>query len=191
MMASQRMVEVEYILFTGDSHKINTGLYISEEQGAVACKISAPNTIQNQYRLISYQTDSGFQVYKNGISSVAYSAGGAWIDGGRTMNNTFPNYTVFNIDWYNKVSTVQNTQQNGVVTKTISKVSTNVGGPIMFAGNGFENGRIYYITFSKNGELVFDAIPVRVGKKGYFYDRITDSLFGDGVGLIPGPDKTT
>lgn len=192
MMASQRMVEVEYILFTGDSRRINTGLYISEEQGAVACKFHAVNTVERQYRLVSsLNNEASFQVYKNGIDGVSYSAGDSWVSGGRIFNCGVGGYVEFNIDWYHKTAKIYNSGQNGVNTQTINKVSTNIIGPIGFGGSGFANSQIYYINFSKNGELVFDAIPVRVGKKGYFYDRITDSLFGDGVGLVPGPDKTT
>lgn len=40
-------------------------------------------------------------------------------------------------------------------------------------------GRIYYFQIRKNGELLFDGIPVRVGSVGYLYDRVSKRLFGN------------
>ncbi|MBQ3690138.1 MAG: hypothetical protein II937_09835 [Bacteroidales bacterium] len=40
-------------------------------------------------------------------------------------------------------------------------------------------GRIYYFQVRKNGQLLFDGIPVRVGSVGYMYDRVSGKLFGN------------
>ena len=40
-------------------------------------------------------------------------------------------------------------------------------------------GRIYYFKMWKNGELVRDFIPVRVGQVGYMYDKVSGVLFGN------------
>ena len=53
------------------------------------------------------------------------------------------------------------------------------------------HGRIYFVKFwDANDELVRDFIPVRVGRVGYMYDRVSGRLFGNsGTGaFIIGPD---
>ena len=189
MMTSKGMKEVEYITFTSESPRINTGLYLSEAEGAVTCKFCDPSKAEKQYRLVTslIDEDEHFEIYKNAINAVGYSAGGSWLNAGRSFNvNSTNNYTEITIDWYHKTVSAYNSGQIGVNNLTINKVSEDVVGPIGFGGSGFADCRIYYIQFFKNGELVFDGVPVRIGKKGYFYDRISKRLFGDA--LIPGPD---
>lgn len=52
------------------------------------------------------------------------------------------------------------------------------------------NNDIAYVQLSKNGELLGDFIPVRVGQVGYMYDKVSGQLFGNaGTGeFILGPD---
>ena len=37
--------------------------------------------------------------------------------------------------------------------------------------------------------LLFDLYPCRIGNAGYVYDKISDTILGDGS-LTPGPDST-
>ena len=189
MMTFKGMKEVEYITFTSESPRINTGLYLSEAEGAGACKFCDPDKAEKQYRLVTSlnDEDAHFEIYKNAILAVGYSAGGSWLNVGRSFNvSNTDNYVEITIDWYNKTGSAYNSGQNGVNKFNITKASEDVVGPIGFGGSGFADCRIYYIQFFKNGELVFDGVPVRIGEKGYFYDRISKQLFGDE--LIPGPD---
>ena len=39
--------------------------------------------------------------------------------------------------------------------------------------------RLYYCKIWNGGNLVFDAIPVRVGTTGYMYDQVSGQLFGN------------
>jgi len=50
---------------------------------------------------------------------------------------------------------------------------------------------IYNYSAIRNGKLVVDMIPVRIGTVGYMYDRVSGKLFGNsGTGeFILGPDK--
>ena len=48
--------------------------------------------------------------------------------------------------------------------------------------------KVWYSRHYSNGVLVRDFQPVRVGTKGYLYDRISKTLFGNGD-LAAGPDK--
>lgn len=52
------------------------------------------------------------------------------------------------------------------------------------------NNDIAFVQLSKNGILLRDFIPVRVGQVGYMYDRVSGQLFGNaGTGaFIVGPD---
>ena len=52
--------------------------------------------------------------------------------------------------------------------------------------------KLYYCKITKNGSLVRDFIPVRVGQTGYLYDRVSGELFGnDGTGSFAlGNDKS-
>lgn len=63
----------------------------------------------------------------------------------------------------------------------------------LFAGSSGQypfDGYVYSFKGYKNGVLVRDMIPVRVGTVGYMYDRVSGQLFGnDGTGdFILGPD---
>lgn len=56
--------------------------------------------------------------------------------------------------------------------------------------NGATRATVYYTKISKNGILVRDFIPVRVGTTGYMYDKVSGELFGNsGTGnFVLGPD---
>lgn len=51
--------------------------------------------------------------------------------------------------------------------------------------------RVRKFLHKRNGELIMDLIPVRVGTTGYMYDKVSGQLFGnEGTGdFILGPDK--
>jgi hypothetical protein len=56
----------------------------------------------------------------------------------------------------------------------------------MFARNkgsgtigNYSKAKVYYCKIWNGGNLVFDAIPVRVGQVGYMYDRVSGQLFGN------------
>lgn len=51
--------------------------------------------------------------------------------------------------------------------------------------------KLYSLQFSRNGTILRDYIPVRVGQIGYLYDKVSGRLFGNqGTGNFTlGPDK--
>ena len=62
---------------------------------------------------------------------------------------------------------------------------------IMKVASTIDSGfRIYSIVLMLNNEIIYDAIPVRIGRIGYMYDRVSGELFGNmGTGeFILGPD---
>lgn len=55
---------------------------------------------------------------------------------------------------------------------------------LLFSTSGYDNPainpvRIYYCKIIKNGVLVRDFIPVRVGTVGYMYDKVSETLFSN------------
>ena len=61
--------------------------------------------------------------------------------------------------------------------------------PLKLFYDGF-NARIYSVRVYEDGELMLDLIPVRVGKEGFMYDKVSSKLYGnsgDGMFII-GPD---
>lgn len=57
--------------------------------------------------------------------------------------------------------------------------------------DGWDTKRIYWTKYWEGDILLRDFIPVRVGTKGYMYDKVSGKLFGNsGTGdFILGPDK--
>lgn len=55
----------------------------------------------------------------------------------------------------------------------------------------FASARMYYCKIWDGANLIFDAIPVRIGQVGYMYDMVSEQFFGnDGTGdFILGNDK--
>lgn len=75
---------------------------------------------------------------------------------------------------------------NGEVVKTVTRNSTTISKPFYLGANlsvqstnGFVGKYYYFKLTTSTGELLFDAIPVRVGTVGYLYDRVSRTLFGN------------
>lgn len=91
--------------------------------------------------------------------------------------------------------------RNGVSLMPVSETKATLNHPLYifnFNNNGAPylqgaNAKFWLVKIYDGKTLVFDAIPVRVGKFGYLYDRVSDRLLGNaGTGdFIIGPDKTT
>lgn len=84
-------------------------------------------------------------------------------------------------------------------SKTHSNTSPSLLSMYMFARHRQDTGvgnyakaKIYYCKIWNGGNLVFDAIPVRVGTTGYMYDNVSGQLLGNsGSGtFILGNDKS-
>lgn len=77
-------------------------------------------------------------------------------------------------------------------TNTLSNPTVENTNPLYVFTKQFM-GRCYYLKFTKKGTVVCDLIPVRVGRVGYLYDKVSGKLFGNsGTGsLILGPDKSS
>jgi hypothetical protein len=80
-----------------------------------------------------------------------------------------------------------------VVTSSNTPGTSNERELVLWTNNShysFASGRYYSFQVTKNGSVVLDLIPVRVGQVGYMYDRIGRRLLGNaGSGtLVVGHD---
>lgn len=50
---------------------------------------------------------------------------------------------------------------------------------LFYGYNANTSGKIAYYKQVKNGVVVIDLIPVRIGNKGYMYDKVNKTLFGN------------
>lgn len=59
-----------------------------------------------------------------------------------------------------------------------------------YNNNNFSKNRWYHVEIFDNTTLILNLIPVRIGTRGYMYDRVSKQLFGNaGTGeFILGPD---
>ena len=69
--------------------------------------------------------------------------------------------------------------------------ATTVNLRLFFGYDSNTSGKIAYYKHIKNGVVVVELIPVRIGTTGYLYDKVSGKLFGNaGTGnFILGPDK--
>lgn len=100
----------------------------------------------------------------------------------------------YNIYLGNGIATV-----NGVTQEIQTlKGDDNTAAIRIFVSNntkGWTYGRMYSLKWIKDGNVVFDLIPVRKGDVGYMYDKVSKKLYGnknnDGSKFILGPDVTS
>lgn len=85
-----------------------------------------------------------------------------------------------------------------VASSTASSQSFTTVSDAQLFKTGGESGLIPFILYSfqwrRNGNLLFDLIPVRKNGVGYLYDRVSGELFGNAAGsgsFSYGDDKTT
>ena len=80
-----------------------------------------------------------------------------------------------------------NTTQGSTNTKNIAIFARNLDSPSWYS----IYMRCYYFKAWKNGSLVCDLIPCRIGQTGYMYDKVSGAMIGayGGGSFILGPDK--
>lgn len=143
-------------------------------------------------------TDGRLNMYINGSKNfaVALYNGSSWNYKQIYSENVGTVRRKWKVDYSIKTSSVDE-YKNGTWTDTISPAQDpmtvrcgyyNLGG-----NNGKFNGKIFSIKYWRNGDLIRDMIPVRVGNVGYMFDKIDERLFGSGgsVSLGVGRDRYT
>lgn len=99
----------------------------------------------------------------------------------------------FNFVAENNKATLTIDTTRGVLTTTNTFSDKNIHLFANHNGNSGANARIYNISITNGANVLFDAIPVRVGQVGYMYDKVSGQLFGNaGTGSFTlGNDITT
>jgi hypothetical protein len=115
-----------------------------------------------------------------------------------TYNNDFHNWYLFS-----KAGKKINGTIDGIAYYSTGNVSTTdtrmfdiflfaLGGPNHAAAQLFIKQKLKMTSIKKNGKVVRDFIPVRVGQVGCMYDKVSGTLFyNQGTGaFVLGPDVT-
>ena len=174
--------EVEYIRCTG-TQMIDTGFVMGQKNvsyglGEIKIKKRYNNKPSN------WCGDGG-----NGtiFGMMGGSLGIQW------SSNQSKDFISFDTDWHEYYLNIM-TNFGAVDNVTKNNVPTNITNSSTFKVNGYQVGRNtstdteFLQLWDKNSDLVFDGIPVRKGRGGYLYDRVSGNLFGTGD-FIYGPDK--
>lgn len=170
---------VEY-LQSSDTQYIDTGIAPSTD---FKCEIKAELiTHTNTFEVLLGSLDDN--VYGTALGFLK-NGGYPYIEFGRT--NTSVSVSPLSLRIY------KSSLKNGVMTMNADGTSTtkNYNGDVpnkslyLFcrhngnSASNFVSAKVYYCKIWNSGNLVFDAIPVRVGQVGYMYDSISGNLFGN------------
>lgn len=170
--------EVEYLQSTGtqviDSGivgNLNTEVEVSFKTTSTMAKAIAGSRGDNTNDINLYVDGSATMRFGNKSASGSFSP--------NTAYTFIANKTAFTINGTAKAINATNTFE----TPTNLYIFGNQNGQGAFI--------LYYIKITKDGHLVRDFIPVRVGQVGYLYDKVSGQLFGNvGTGdFVLGNDK--
>lgn len=190
--------EIEFLQSSGTQY-INTGISPSTN---FECEVKAEFT-QNQAGfdtlLGSYTNNTAFGV------ALAISGNSSKLNGGYIQFGSASIVSsIKTLGLHTYKSSLKNNTLKINVDGTEDSTSFGSGTPsantmYLFARNkgsgtigNYSKAKVYYCKIWNGGNLVFDAIPVRVGSTGYMYDRVSGQLFGNsGTGSFTlGNDKS-
>ena len=189
--------EVEYLESTG-TQLIDTMIY-HNTSNTVKFKIRLPgltNAWASSYSAYKDEDSATTRIIRNGInrSSILVYHGNKAGGGGALINrdSVIGDNTIQVYEGYTQPNLCAIKYINSEVYYNISLNSPLVSilpATMKLFSSQFPGSRIYY--FSIDNQC--DFIPVRKGKVGYMYDKVSKRLFGNqGTGsFIIGPDKTS
>lgn len=140
---------------------------------------SVTSNVSDQHFLFCFEDDaSSYTKFPTPTAGIRYKVK-CHVESGNmqlTVNGTTYTDTATNVANSNKLALFarSSAESNGKVT------SVNV----------LSSVTLYSLAHTRNGTLVRDFVPVRVGQTGYLFDRVSGQLFGnDGTGaFVLGPD---
>jgi len=188
--------EIEYLQTTGTQYidtGIDSGTNIVAEIKAILTQTSSDVQTFLCARTGNNVSFSNLLSIKNGsIPYIQIGGGDSFVDSSAdpTVLHTYRTGLQNNSLFFETDGTTEG-------TRTISGSTSNLS-LYLFArhtDSGVDRGiysKLYYCKITKDGSLVRDFIPVRVGQTGYLYDRVSGELFGnDGTGSFTlGNDKS-
>ena len=171
--------EIEYLKGTGTQY-INTGYVPKGNDVVIKGKFllegytaaygswfgAYTNEATNSYRIIRNNTNNTSIYYTGGTR--ANTSGTATV----ALNNTYEFELSYNKLVINGTTRTHSGAAGTANAKELVLWTNN-------AHNGFSKGCFYYFQVYKNGVLVLDLIPVRVGNVGYMFDRMQNQLLGN------------
>lgn len=182
--------EIEYIESTGTQY-IDTGITFVYATDVIEISLNMAITSGTPRQLNGANGMLFFGVNASQKFEVAGTAAG-------TYNNDFHNWYLFS-----KAGKKINGTIDGIAYYSSVNVSTTetrmfdiflfaLGGQNHAAAQLFIKQKLKMTSIKKNGKVVRDFIPVRVGQVGYLYDRVSGTLFSNaGTGsFVLGPDVT-
>lgn len=203
-MSSSRLVgskklpydaELEY-LQGDDAAYINTGIYVDSDKYEFYADVIATNKPSRDNALFGCNNN-----YNTGYPGIIVNTDLRFRYGNQSIGSSIT--SVVGNEYSLKLS-YQKLEVNGIsysATTTTNWASMRY--PLyVFARNNQGNTNISYIIptswkfksfkVKKDGNVILDFIPVRVGTTGYMYDKVSGQLFGNaGTGnFIIGADKT-
>ena len=189
--------EIEYLKSSGTQY-IDTGITISNNFKSELKGQYLQNN--NNYRPLLGAYDSNGTKYGNVFSLQSGASGKLYVQIGGGASYILSSASTLSMH------TFITTLKNGVLTFSVDGTSEQKSfsgnypsfSLVLFGQNrgtaiyGDVNAKIYYCKIWNGDELVFDAIPVRVGQVGYMYDKVSGQLFGNsGSGTFTlGNDKS-
>ena len=185
--------QVEYLYSDGNAY-IDTG--INADGGlSIECEFRQGATTNAAIAGAIYNRGS-VQYYRHHLSP--YSNAMYWynsdkINGSSGISDT-TNYHHIIVDATNGTTTLDNTTTSFTVAVFDCQCNYHLFSRNSLNMNAQSKASYFkYFKMSRNGVLVRDFIPVRVGSVGYMYDKVSKQLFGNvGTGNFTfGNDKTT
>jgi len=184
--------EIEFLQSSGTQY-IDTGIKPTTN---FECEIKA-EYINNQLgydTLLGSFTNADAYGVALAIRANGNAGGGAnsgYIQFGKDAGGSIAISAISTLGVHTYKTSVKNGSISISVDGTVTTATYSAGNPsslsmYMFArhrqdtgvGN-YSNAKIYYCKIWNGGNLVFDAIPVRVGQVGYMYDKVSGQLFGN------------
>lgn len=175
--------EIEYLQSTGTQY-INTGIKPTTN---FKCEIKAQyvknnngfDTMVGCYDGTNYGVALGLQSTSGGNKLYIQFGGGSSFAASNVTTTTALHTFITQLSNNTLSISVDGTANTATYSGSLPNMNL-----FLFARNkatigNFANAKIYYCKIWNGGNLVFDAIPVRVGTTGYMYDRVSRQLLGN------------
>lgn len=169
--------EVEYLQSDGNQW-FTLPTTVSESTDAIEIDCRLTGTPEQTRFCYAEAEDSAYHLYINGHGVLAYSSNGNWTE--PVNHNRFKVGLVrhkLKLDKKSKKISIDFLELNA--TGTSSRSGTALFMFKQYGTNPVFQGLIYSVKFWKNGTLKYDLIPVRKNSIGYFYDKVSGTLFSN------------
>lgn len=183
--------EIEYIQTTGAGQCIDLDISPNVLTDAVEMYFQQDVNVTQGRFFSSNEGGGSIEIYINGSKNFAVGlySGTSWTWQQAYAVNAGTVKRKWKVDYLNKVVTVDDVNVYTITKTLTNRSTTNVR---LFANSNSSwspsttnslKAKIFHVKYWRDGELIRDMIPVRVGQVGYMYDKINNVLYGnDGLG---------